>query len=307
MNCKIMKRIMTYICLASAAAFALASCDKNLPAKFDDKDAFVAFEKTSYTVAEDYSKDGATFRIPVTLASVAGISTSVKYEISAPASWKDAEPGKGAIAGTDYELVDNSGVLTFNAENRTCYIEFTTKENGAYTGDLEFSIQIFGNDDVVAGSEDECTVKITDIDHPLSFMLGEYNASATSYFNGAKTGTMEILKDAEDDHKVWFYNIYLIPGWAADDILYYGTVNDENTEIIVPFGQESQYLYQGTTPLTLRGIYDDNFVDSGNITIAISNANGQVSLNFGDYGFAIQIGDLGQLEIIMPGMTAVKK
>lgn len=308
MNCKIMKRVIINICLASAAVIALASCDKNLPAKFDDKDAFVAFEKTSYSVSEDYSvKDGAIFRIPVTLASAAGIETSVKYEITAPDSWQATVPGQGAIEGVDYELVDNSGVLSFNAENRTRYIEFKTMANGVYTGDLEFSIEVFGNDDIQVGSENKCTVKLSDVDHPLTFMLGEYNATALSYFNGSKTGVLEIRKDAEDVHKVWFYNMYLIPGWAADDILYYGIVNDEKTEIVVPFGQTSEYLYQKTTPLTLRGIYDEEFVDSGSLTIAVTDNNGTVSLNFGDYGFAIQIGDLGQLEIIKPGMTAVKK
>ena len=302
-----MKSTLTYIGSALVAALALASCDKNLPAKFNDKDAFVAFEKTSYTVSETYSKDGNIYRIPVTLASVAGIETSIKYEISAPASWKDATPGQGAIKGTDYELVDNSGVLSFNAENRTCYIEFTTKENGTYTGDLEFYIQLVGNDDVVTGSEDKCTVKIADTDHPLLFMLGEYSATANSYFYGPKTGTMEILKDSEDDHKVWFYNIYLIPGWAGNDILYYGIVNDEKTEIVIPFGQESEYIYNKTAPLTLYGFTEDGFVETGSMKVAITDDNGQVSLDFGEYGIAIQIGDLGALDILLPGIKAVKK
>ena len=59
-----MKRVLNYIGLAFSAAVAFSACDKNLDPTFDDKNAFVAFEKTSYSVSEDYSAaDGATYRI----------------------------------------------------------------------------------------------------------------------------------------------------------------------------------------------------------------------------------------------------
>ncbi len=264
-------------------------------------------------MAEDYSKDGATFRIPVTLASVAGIETSVKYEISAPASWKDAEPGQGAIGGTDYELTDNSGVLSFNAENRTCYIEFTTKENGTYTGDLEFSIQLFGNDDVVAGSEDKCTVKITDIDHPLSFMLGEYTMSGIKYGGTPNTWTMTILKDSEDESKVWFDNLFGNSGWVAEDTRYYGivTMNPSGNvhTLNIPFGQESEYLYGGTTPVTLYGLTADlDATTNGSLDVAIKVDGSNVTLDFGtEWGFWFYIEDAGSIGTYLPGLSAVKK
>lgn len=302
-----MKRHITYICMAFVAVLAFASCDKNLPQRFDDRDAFVAFEKATYTVNEDYTaKKGVAFRIPVTLASVAGIETSVKYTIKAPTSWQAAKPGKGAIADVDYELVDKSGVLSFNAENHTRYIEFKTIVNGVYTGDLEFEIEVFANDDVTTGSENKCKIKISDVDHPLTFMLGKYSASAESIFNGPISGEMEIRKDAEDDHKIWLYNMYLNPGLPGEQMMFYGVVNEEKTEITVPLGQACEYKYNGETPITLRG-FTDNFVDSGNLTIKVITDDNKVSLDFGDLGFAINVGDLGQLEIVLPGMTAVKK
>ena len=58
-----MKSLYTYIGAVLAAASILASCDKNEPSKFNDKDAFVAFDKTSLTLSEG-SED--VLKIPVT-------------------------------------------------------------------------------------------------------------------------------------------------------------------------------------------------------------------------------------------------
>ena len=310
-----MKRHITYICMASAAVLAFASCNKNLPQRFDDRDVFVAFEKATYTVDEDYTaKKGVAFRIPVTLASAAGIETSVKYAITASTSWQAAKPGKGAVAGVDYDLVDKSGVLSFNAENRTCYIEFKTIVNGVYTGDLEFEIEVFANDDVTTGSENKCKVKISDVDHPLTFMLGDYTMSGVKLVNGTPTPvsslTMKVMKDKEDPSKVWFYDLMGNPGWAGDDMLYYGTVNENKTEIILPFGQVSEYKYNKTTPVKLLGVDAEiNGHDSGSLTILIKQEGNNVTLDFGkEWGMAFFIENAGSIGIWLPGtLQAVKK
>lgn len=301
-----MKRVLKYIGLAFGAALAISSCSKNLDPKFDDKDAFVAFESSTYAVAEDYSQNGAVYRVPVTLASVAGIETTVKYEVTAPKSWKEETGGKGAIAGTDYELVDESGVLSFNAEKRTCYIEFRTKVNGAYTGDLVFDIEVFGNDDIAAGSDNKCTVTITDIDHPLASILGTYTASGEDNWDGQVEWTLTILKDEKDDHKVWINNLANNVGNKVFNT--YGNVNNDLDTINIPLGQTFT-LANGAT-VTLKGVTPEGgLTSSGSVNAKIINTNGQVTLDFGDsFGFAygITAGGSGYYAIVWPGIKAVK-
>ena len=297
-----MKLNIKYLSFLLAGAVALASCDKNEPNVFDDKDAFVAFDAVSVTYAEDYSKDGATFKIPVTLASVKGLEETVKFEVVTPEE-------KGAVADVNYKLLSTTGVLSFDAEHRTQYIEFETMTDGEYTGDLKFIVKLLPTETLPVGSESECTVTISDIDHPLTFMLGEYTAASTDFFSGAPTSwTMTIYKDAEDDHKVWIDNIFNNAGWAADDTRFYGIVSDDNTTLNIPFGQESEYKYQGTTPVVLLGLTaEGNGADTGSVDVKIVVDGSNVTLDFGkEWGFWANIEGAGWIGLVAPGMTAVK-
>ena len=295
-----MKLNIKYLSFLLAGAFALVSCDKNEPTVFDDKDAFVAFDAVSVTYAEDYSNDGATFRIPVTLASVKGLEETVKFEIVTPDE-------KAAVAGVNYELVTTTGVLSFNAENRTQYIEFKTKTDGEYTGDLKFSVKLLPSETLPVGSESECTVTISDIDHPLTFMLGAYTATGVNYWNGPTTWTMTFYKDAEDDHKVWIDNLFEKASWAAEDTRYYGIVSDDNTTLNIPFGQTSEYKYSNGKPVTLLGFDGSNGYDTGSVDVKIIIDGAKVTLDFGtEWGFWVWIEGAGNLNIVKPGITAVK-
>ena len=295
-----MKLNIKYLSFLLAGAFALASCDKNEPNVFDDKDAFVAFDAVSVTYAEDYSKDGATFKIPVTLASVKGVEETVKFEVVTPEQ-------KGAVAGVNFELVTTTGVLSFDAEKRTQYIEFKTMADGEYTGDLKFSVKLLPRETLPVGSESECTVTISDIDHPLTFMLGSYTATGVNYWNGPTTWTMTFYKDAEDDHKVWIDNLFEKESWAADDTRYYGIVSDDNTTLNIPFGQESEYKYSNGKPVTLLGFDGANGYDTGSVDAKIIIDGAKVTIDFGtEWGFWVWIEDAGNLNIVNPGITAVK-
>ncbi len=302
-----MKLNIKYLSFLLAGAVALASCDKNEPNVFDDKDAFVAFDAVAVTYAEDYSvpaEEGAaplSFKIPVTLASVKGLEETVKFEIVTPEE-------KGAVEDVNYKLLTTSGVLSFNAENRTQYIEFVTMTDGEYTGDLKFTVKLLPSETLPVGSESECVVTISDIDHPLTFILGDFTASGTDYWDGPASWTITIHKDTEDDHKVWFDNLYNNPGWIDPRTRFYGVVNDEKTVINIPFGQESEYKYSNGMPLILKGLDADLYGhDTGSMDVAITVDGANVSLDFGEeFGFWVQIKDTGNLGIILPGITAVK-
>lgn len=292
-----MKSLYTYIGAVLAAASILASCDKNEPSKFNDKDAFVAFDKTSLTLSEG-SED--VLKIPVTLASVAGLEETIKFEVKEPEK-------KAAKQGVNFEVLTKSGTLSFNAENRTRYIEVKAIPDGEYTGDLQFSVVIYGTETIKLGSENTCTVTLNDVDHPLGFMLGAYTATGVSYFNGPSTWTMTFFKDADDDHKVWIDNLFQNDSFAGADTRYYGIVNDDHTSLNIPFGQESEYKYSNGNPITLLGFDGEYGHDTGSVDVAIVQDGDKVTLDFGtEWGFWAKIKDVGDLNVIYPGIKAVK-
>lgn len=274
------------------ALCVLASCDKNDFATFSDKDAFVAFGKASYAITED----GANLTIPVTLASVAGIETSVTV------SGVDGT----AVNGVDY-TVKNGGVLNFNAQTRTANLEIEIiNRAGEYTGDLNFTLQFSNLGSVQAGAQATTSVTIQDNDHPLSFILGDYTASGEGYWDGPMTWTLTLKKDATDDTKVWFYNLFALDGWAGDDTMFYGVVSSDKTTITIPLGQDTEYTYSNGKPITLLGFDGASGHDTGNIICTISN-DGK-NLDFGtEFGVWAWIEDAGNLQIINAGITAEKQ
>lgn len=292
-----MKKLFTYIGIAALASGILASCGKdNVPAVFDDSNAFVAFNATSVNIDEN-SAD--TLRIPVTLASVAGLSERISYTV------KDST----AKQGVNFSLVDNTATLSFNNKDRVQYIEIVPSYDGIYTGDLVFTIELNASDNVALGSSSVCVVKVNDVDHPLTPILGEWTFTASSRYNGDKTYTVTFIKDASDDHMVWFDNLFGLDGWKGSDMVYYGNVSDDLTSIVIPWGQDSEYLYSGTTPISLYGCDADGYYyTSGNSTVTITFGADKTTLSFApEYGLYFRVGTYGGLEFLNPGITAVKK
>lgn len=274
-----MKKILSYISLFVFGAVLFSSCDLNKSPKFNDKDACVGFEKPSYSVNEK----GKQIVIPVTLASVKGISTTISYEAV------DGEGKSGAKNGVDYTLADETGTLTFSADARTQYITINIIErDGVYTGDLRFSLKIKSTGDVDASAETTCTISILDNDHPLASILGKYTGSAnSSNKKGPYQWEMEIMKDASDASVVWFAGI--IPYFAEDfsypqyDTRFYGIADLEAGTITVPLGQTCAYKYSGTYDIYLYGVDDNNYlIKSGNLVMEIDTTNGTVITCDGD-------------------------
>ena len=173
---------------------------------------------------------------------------------------------------------------------------------------MKFSIKLLPSETLPVGSEDECAVTISDIDHPLTFMLGAYTATGVNFWNGPTTWTMTLYKDAEDDHKVWIDNLFEKASWAAEDTRYYGIVSDDNTTLNIPFGQTSEYIYGSTgTPITLLGFDGEDGYDTGSVDVQIIVDGEKVTLDFGtEWGFWVWIENAGNLNIVSPGITAEK-
>ncbi len=329
-----MKKILTYIAILTAGLLAAVSCDKNLPPVFDDANAFVGFDRPSLTVEEAVVKPNGTimpytatqtFKVPVTLGSVKGISETVKFDIvetgeggdflyhelidkkgdpDDKANWKD----QTAHQGKNFNLKTVSKTLTFDAEHRTQYIEFDILYYPEYTGDLKFDIVLSKPASVGLGYNSTCTVTVADVNHPLTEMLGDYQATSDK---DGKTWVFTVKKDAKDDHMVWFDNIFANPGWAGDDTMFYGNVDDDKTTIIIPLGQTSEYVYSNGNPVMLLGLTaEGEGYDSGNITVTIvrDEETGKIlGLDFGEeYGVWAYIEDAGSVGYAYPKITAVK-
>jgi len=283
-----MKKI--FLILNIFALCILASCDKNEFAKFNDKDAFVAFGKANYAITED----GANLTIPVTLASIEGIETSVTV------SGVDGT----AVSGVDYSI-KNGGVLNFNAQTRTANVEIEINNRaGEYTGDLVFTLQFSNLGSVQAGAQSTATVTIQDNDHPLSFILGTYNVTGTSYFNGPTSTYMTFTKDAKDVTKVWIRNLFCNPGWDIASTALYGVVSTDKTTITIPLGQATEYTHSGASVYLFGCDAEMNVYDAGNIIVNIKD--GGNTLEFADLGPALYIDGAGYVNVMLPGIVCTK-
>ena len=304
-----MKNIIKYAIALVAAGAVIASCDINKPDIFDDDNAFVAFDKGTMSITE---AAGAKLSIPVTLASVAGIEESVSFKVV----------DGTAVAGTNFELLTVSGVLNFDAENRTQYIEFEILPDGDYTGDITFSVEFVNTGSVQAGAENKCTVTILDSDHPLAALLGTYTFSGTSYYDGETSWTATFRSDPSDDNRIWIMNLPALSNGFDTACEYYATADDDLTTLTIPFGQTAMGLNEDNemTEVTYSGasIYlygsfiegqDLMYTDVGSMEVTIvKDGEGNVTgLDLGsDYGFYCEIDGFGALNLILPGITATK-
>lgn len=286
-----MRNILKYLIIGVLAI--LASCDGlNEVPEFSDSDAFVAFENPVQSINEN----GTTLSIPVTLASISGMSQSVTYTII----------DSTAEEGVNFTLEDASKTLTFDAENRTQNIVVNVIDNpGVFTGDIIFQIQLSEDGAVKPNAQNICTITIKDLDHPLAAILGTYRVNATTYFNGAKLWDIEILKDADDVTVVWIANIVDAGSGAG----FYGVVNEEMTEIAVPLGQihtisgtsngdGNVYLYGMDASV---GLYDE-----GNLIIQIQD--GGQTFYFEELGPAVNTGGTNSYwDLVYPDFYATKQ
>jgi hypothetical protein len=245
-----MRKILSLLIISVLVVFV--SCDKlNESPEFSDSEAFVSFDDVELSVDEN----GGTLTIPVTLASINGIATTVTYTAI----------DSTAKENVNFSFVDPTKTLTFDADNRTQNIVVNITDNpGVFTGDIKFLIQLsVGGSTVKVGAENTCTVNINDIDHPLAAILGTYHATADSYFasRGSFDWTITFSKDADDVSIVWISNLdpyFAKYGYVAPSYNYfYGVVNSSLTQISIPTGQKLGY--QETT---LEG-FDNSDPDAG--------------------------------------------
>ena len=221
----------------AATMLSLASCNINEYPSFDDADAFLAFTSSTAAVGEE----AGSLEIPVLLTSKSGLSATAEIEVVAD------ETGTGAIEGTHFTIENKT--LTFSGlEGATQKIKINVIDNDVFGGNKSFTIRLKEGGSVKLGAAKTCKVTIQDNEHPLAFILGTYGASADSYFSsrGHFDWDITISRDETDINKVWIGD--LDPYFAANGYtaangsnIFYGIVNEEKTQILVPVGQTLGY------------------------------------------------------------------
>lgn len=281
------------IILASAVAILAVSCKGlNEAPKFNPADSFAAFDKTTMAATEEAGR----VSIPVTIASIDPIATTVTYAV-------DTE-NSTAVEGTHFKLVDPSAVLTFANDARTAYIELDVlpiRGDAGYTGDKVIVLQLTGSNDVNLGSSSVCKFTINDLDHPLSAILGEYTLN-----DGSVTKTITIEKDAKDVTVVHFPDImsgvstWLGPEYSFDIV---GQVSKDMSTIVIPLPVDTGYKYSnGESLMIYQGNASSVFYTGSSVTLT-ATATGFSSGEFGLVGY---IKNAGYVEWIDP-FTITKK
>ena len=157
-----------------------------------------------------------------------------------------------------------------------------------------------------------CKVTVLDPVEPLvDDLVGSYTCTTSSSDATENPWVIEIRKDSGDPHKVWFWNLFAYSGFAIDDTMFYGTVDETQGTITIPYGQETVYKYKGQTPITLYWIDANSDYDkTGSNTVAIrkDDSGKVVGLDFDErYGFGGVIEDLGWAGWALPRITAEKQ
>lgn len=254
---------------AAVVGGVLASCQSVDTPMFSDKDAFVAFDSKTTSIAENA---GGEVKIPVSLVASKGLGVSVGFEIDTT-----AYAGKNAAKeGVNYRLKNTSNTLSFAADGEmVAYISIEPIDNGDYNGDVCFDIKLSAPEGCNLGANYTTTVTISDDDHPLAAagILGTYTASGVSPFeddNGATfTWTCEVVKDADYIDRVWFTQIVPTESGAVYKSVM-GTVSADFKSITINAGQDlGTYGSTYTLSLDFNGASSATAYVSNN-TIAIN-------------------------------------
>ena len=254
---------------AAVVGGVLASCQSVDTPMFSDKDAFVAFDSKTTSIAENAARE---VKIPISLVASKGLDVSVGFEIDTT-----AYAGKNAAKeGVNYRLKNTSNTLSFTADGEmVAYLSIEPIDNDDYNGDVCFDIKLSAPEGCNLGANYTTTVTISDDDHPLAAagILGTYTASGVSPFeddNGATfTWTCEVVKDADYIDRVWFTQIVPTESGAVYKSVM-GTVSADFKSITINAGQDlGTYGSTYTLSLDFNGASSATAYVSNN-TIAIN-------------------------------------
>ena len=220
---------------AAVVGGVLASCQSVDTPMFSDKDAFVAFDSKSTSIAENAARE---VKIPISLVASKGLDVSVGFEIDTT-----AYAGKNAAKeGVNYRLKNTSNTLSFtDGGEMVAYLSIEPIDNGTYDGDVCFDIKLSAPEGCNLGANYTTTVTISDDDHLLAAagILGTYNVVGQTPFSnvlGPFYWTCVVSKDNDYVNRVWFTQVTPdLQGLTPKPVM--GTVSDDFNTITIQSGQ----------------------------------------------------------------------
>ena len=297
---------LIYTALASALLFT--SCDLNHQPVFDDDtQAFIGFSGTKATESIPEAKDGvvSTYALSLECASIKGITAQVAFA----AVDTNYDASKRAQEGTDYVFktletytVDAQGnrlnvetidlttgaekIVKFDANHRFATIYIETIDNNIEDGDKKFDVVLSDVKGCNLGAKKSFAITIADDENPLNQLLGVYDATTPSAFDGYPDENWEvtIVADDETEGKIWIQPIITIGGLSAADIApVHATVDLVQETIQMPYGQ-TVYGGEGQSYNMVIAGLENNPVLSGVAVATYDLSNGVVITFQNGYG-----------------------
>lgn len=304
-----MKNIYRILVIAAISAF-FASCDRtDNYIGADGKEGFQSFVtfdvKTSYSVSEDIGH----LSIPVRLVNPAELAFNVTL------SGVDGD----AINGVNYSISEpENGVLSFSATDTLKYITIDVTRIPDYNepGYLKFAVTLdAATNGIAIGAFNKVDVTITDADHPLADILGDYTSVGTDYFDGNTSWTTTLSSVEGDVTSVRI--IGLTPSFVGGynpalgtDYSFVAEVSGEagSRTFSVPFGTPFVSPVNGNI-VSLWG-FDGTYVyDEGDL-VFVEQPDGSFVFE-DDWGFGIgyetPTGSISVFDLELPGVVMHKQ
>jgi len=265
-----MKKIVIYFASLVVGLSLFISCDDlNEPIVLKDSDKFVAFDKASTLIKEQYT--GVT-PILVYIAGTGGAGCTVNFE------FEYVDYTNPAIEDVDFILLNDSKTLTFNSYYGYDTIWIQTINNDDYTTNKMFNIIITSmTNGYNMGAQRFTKVTVIDDEHPLGKLIGSYDVAGFDEYWGdpySETVTVNAISETELELNLW--NGFGVPNKI------YATV-DLGTSTIT-FASYQNFGNWGYGDVHF-GSHDGSFVPSQDTPVtAVFDANGNFTLdNWGGY------------------------
>ena len=287
-----MKLNFKYIVAALALVALSASCDRKVDFP---SEKFVTLDDYAYSVDET----SAEVVIPV------HIYNQDCHDVQVAVKLLD----NTAVEGTDYEIISPaSGVLTFPAGTDSLAIKIAIKPHvGVYTGTKKFGVQVASaTEGVVTGAFSSATVSISDLDHPLADILGDYVATGNTASSGVAQWKVTFAANEDDVTKVNVTNL----SWFDETLV--GDVSEDHNVVTLPFGQ--MYVASGYATMFCGWSTGGYYKPSGNLLLTRTETGWVQSTDIDTADRTWGIGclatsggsPLGWLDYIQPGLTLTK-